>query len=455
MAGNRNQSLLAGPVGLLLARPWLDRAALLGLKHVYFPLSRLWAAARAAHGDRDAFFAAIPLPRRLEHSERLASALAKFEEARAAVNGIEAEWERVFFGPEDQPESYRVAVETARLNRRHAYNATRRHFAFLLPQHIPRVKLEVDTPEAVRAVYGPALADRRHYVAVPNPMPVVEASRTVLGANGREYWVRFASPSARLADTVYARVYEPDGIKDPPTLILGHGVCVEFDHWHGLIDETQALVAAGIRVIRPEAPWHGRRVSPGNFGGERIIGQVPTGALDGFLGAMREWAVLADYAKSTSGGPLLIGGTSLGALFAQLAADCAHDWPDAIKPQAMLLITHTGHMSDAMLGGALTDLVGQASQIEAAGWTPAAVTPYLRLIDPERPPVMAASRIVSVQGSRDAVTPFPGGEALVKRWALPAANMFVSDQGHFTVPMGLKRNRAPVERFIEIARALK
>jgi hypothetical protein len=451
---NANQHLLAGPVGLLVARPWLDAVTLKSLKHLYFPLSRLWAAAGVAHGDRDAFYEAVPLRRRFEDTDRVMRALGLFEEARAAANGIDAEWQRVFFGATDEPASYRVAVETARLNRRHAFNATRRHFAFLLPQGVPRLDLRVTCPTDVEAIYGAARSDRGPFVAAPDPMPIIEISKSVIGGLGREYWVRFQSPSARLGDTVYARVYDPEGVTNPPTIILGHGVCVDFDHWHGLIDETQTLVAAGIRVIRPEAPWHGRRVPAGAFAGERILGRVPVGALDAFFGAMREWTVLADFARRTSSGPLLMGGTSLGALFAQLAADCAHDWPDRLKPEAMLLITHTGHMADAMMGGALVEIAGGFERIEAAGWTPPLIARLMHLIDPERPPVMAPSRIVSVQGNRDRVTPFAGGEALVKRWGVPTSNVFVSNHGHFSIPASLKRNRAPVERFIEIVRSI-
>jgi pimeloyl-ACP methyl ester carboxylesterase len=449
-----NQHVLAGPAGLLIARPWLDAVTLRTLKHVYFPISRLWAAAAVAHGDRDAFYTAVPLRRRLEDGERVMRALARFEEARAAARAIDAEWESVFFGPTDQSESVRVAIETARLNQRHTFNMTRKHFAFLLTQGVPRLDLQVDAPDVVDAIYAASLTDRRPFVAAPDPMPPVETSRTVMGALGPEQWVRFQSPSSRLGDMVYARVYDPEGVANPPTMILGHGVCVDFDHWHGLIDETRALVAAGIRVIRPEAPWHGRRTPPGSFAGERILGRVPLGALDAFFGAMREWAVLADYARRTSSGPLLIGGTSLGALFAQLASDCAHDWPDRLKPEAMLLITHTGDVAAAMMGGALAEIVGSFDPVAAAGWTPALMSRLMHVIDPVRPPVMAPSRIVSVQGRRDRVTPFGGGEALVKRWGVPSANLFVSEHGHFSIPASLKRNRTSVERFIEIVHSI-
>lgn len=119
-------------------------------------------------------------------------------------------------------------------------------------------------------------------------------SRPVPTAEGRDFWPRFPSPSTRLGDRAYARVYEPGDIENPPTLIFGHGICVEFDQWNGLIDEAVTLCRLGIRVIRPEAPLHGRRRPEGYYGGERMIAAFPAGSLDLFTGAVREWSVLAD-----------------------------------------------------------------------------------------------------------------------------------------------------------------
>src|SRR5690606_21333730 len=157
----------------------------------YFPISRLWAAARVAHGDPALFYDAVPMPGRLEDGDRVRAALARFEEARAAVNALEAEWVRVFFGPEKTTPAYRAAVETARLNRRHAYNGTRRVFRFLLGRSVPRVRNEIATPKEVAAVYERAAGGMADYVMPPATMPEVERSRPVDGAIGIDYWLRF------------------------------------------------------------------------------------------------------------------------------------------------------------------------------------------------------------------------------------------------------------------------
>jgi len=190
-------------------------------------------------------------------------------------------------------------------------------------------------------------------------------SEPIPGAVGEDTWLRFKSPSARLGDVAWARVHTPVGIANPPTIILGHGVCVEFDNWIGLVDEADALCAAGFRVIRPEAPFHGRRCPPGYYGGERLIGSFPLGALDAFTGAVREWAVLANWARATSTGRLAMGGTSLGALTAQLVADRSHDWPEQLRPEGLLLITHSGNMRQTILDGELTRLFDSTDAVTA------------------------------------------------------------------------------------------
>ena len=438
--------------GSLLAWPWFDKAGLYALKHWFFPASRLWAAAREAHGDADAFHAAVPMLPRLDERDRVRHALARFEEARAAANAIETEWLRVFFGSAEEPDSYRLAVEGARRELRHAYNATRRHFRFMVRPDVPRVKLAIDTPEEAAAIYGHALDDREALFAAPAKQSTVELSRRIAGAVGTDLWLRFESPSARLGDTVWARVHEPVGVVDPPTVIFGHGICVEFDHWRGLIDECHALVRLGFRVVRPEAPWHGRRVAPGTFGGERIIGTFPTGILDTLTGAVGEWAVLARWARETSKGPLVFAGSSLGALTSQLVADRARTWPQEVRPDAMLLITHTGDLAEAISRGVLAKLWASPAEIERRGWTIELARKYLALLDPGERLALPPERIVSVLGRRDVILPYGGGRDLTERWCLPTANSFVLDRGHFSVPMSLVRNEAPLQRLAAIVR---
>jgi hypothetical protein len=57
-------------------------------------------------------------------------------------------------------------------------------------------------------------------------------------------------------------------------------------------------------------------------------------------------------------------------------------------------------------------------------------------------------------GTSDTVTPGAGGMALAQRWGLPAENLFLRDQGHFSVALGLERDAAPLARLAAILRRL-
>lgn len=442
--------------GTMLAWPWFDRAALFMLRRWFFPVSRLWAAARQADGDAGRFFEAVPVSPRPNMHDRVARVLSVFEQARAAAFAIEKDWDLMFFGAEDANLAKREAIEAARLSHRHAYNATRRHFRFLVDDNTPRVSTAIATPDDVANVYGGALKGGiAKLTTVLCPTPSIEVSQRISGPAGEDYWLRFTSPSQRLNDKVYARVHEPVGVKDPPTVIFGHGICVEFDHWHGLVDECHALARMGFRVIRPEAPWHGRRNQPGRFGGETIIASFPMGLLDAVFGAVLEWAALAAWARETSRGPLAFAGSSLGALTAQFAADRARDWTESLRPDALLLLTHTRDLSDVVMNGALANLWMSPAEVEARGWTEELARTYLQLLEPAERLPLAAERIVSVLGRRDLVLPFKSGRELTEAWCVPERNLFVWDRGHFSVPMTLIRNQAPLHRFAEVMSAVE
>lgn len=449
-----SERAMRGFAGTVLARPWFDRATLLGLKHGFFPASRLWAAARDASSDTDRFFAAVPLPVRHEIKPKLSLALARFEEARAAANAIEAEWQRTFFGKQEISADYCRAVEGARLRLRHGYNATRWQFRRLLRGAVPRVKLNVETPEAVEAIHGGGRDAFVARCAPPSAMPPVEVSRILELASQRDYWLRFPSPHARIGDTVYARVHEPLDAIDPPTVIFGHGICVEYDHWKGLIDESRALVAKGFRVIKPEAPWHGRRVYPGSFGGEHTIATFPMGMLDSFSAAVQEWSVLADWARRYSSAPLVFGGSSLGAMTSQFAATCSTLWRQDLRPDALFLITHTGDMAAAVMEGALATMWASPEEIERKGWTRELTRQFLSLVNPVGALPMPARQVVSILGRRDTVLPFESGRQLVASWGVPQENAFVWDRGHFSVPPTLIRTTAPIDRLAEIVQSI-
>ncbi len=118
---------MASPAGRIIAKPWLDTCALYLLKNWFFPLSRLWAAARAADGDIDRFIEQVPLeqPNRSQR-KAIAGALRQFERARLKAFSIEQLWYQYFFGKEPVAEERLPIVEEMRLDFRTAYNLTRK-----------------------------------------------------------------------------------------------------------------------------------------------------------------------------------------------------------------------------------------------------------------------------------------------------------------------------------------
>jgi hypothetical protein len=445
-------AMLRTPVGPLLARPWFDSLALGTIAHWFIPLSRLWAAARAAEGSVERYFeeaAITPTPRLQSTVQRT---LSRFETVRHRVLEIEHQWENVIFAPHEPAAETAIDIERARLFQRSEYNNLRRIFIPLrLAAKVEPIKWQIPSPAEVAAIYDPLVDDPAKAFALPAPMPKVTISHPVQGQDGeRSYWLRFASPAARMADQVIARVYEPADSANAPTLIFGHGICVEFDHWRGLVDEVEAMVKMGIRVVRPEAPWHGRRVPDGMYGGEKFIATAPIGALDLFTSAAREWSVLIDWFRTTTTTPIAIGGSSLGAMTAQTIADKARYWPQRLRPDAMFLVTHCGHIEDAVVHGELAKTWGIAQATMKHGWRSDVVRHYMPLLEAEGQPVMSPDNIVTVLGDHDNVTPFDGARTLNDEWGLPAENRFVYRRGHFSIPIGMMREHAPLRRLQQI-----
>ena len=248
-------------------------------------------------------------------------------------------------------------------------------------------------------------------------------------------------------------MHAPDGVADPPTLIFGHGIGVEAELWRETVSIVHELVAMGVRVVQPTLAWHGRRTRRGSYGGEPFLATAPLGALDLFTATAQEIAVLVGWARATSAGRVAVGGVSLGALIGQLAASRAEAWPKALRPDAAYLVTHSGSLTSVVIDGVLSRRVGVPAAMARAGWTPPTVARWLPLIEPTATPAIDPGRIVSVLGTADRVTPFETGRALARRWALPAENIFVYPQGHFSMPVWLVRHDAPLQRLLAILRA--
>jgi hypothetical protein len=89
-------------------------------------------------------------------------------------------------------------------------------------------------------------------------------------------------------------------------------------------------------------------------------------------------------------------------------------------------------------------------QLAAHSWSPAAMRRWAPLLEPKGQPVMPPEAIIMVIGASDQVTPVDGGMALAQSWRLPPENLFLREQGHFSVALGIERDRTPLTRLAAI-----
>lgn len=444
---------MRGPLGGIFARPWFDRASMYFLRKLYLPLSRLWAVADEAHGSVEKFAEIAQIELNHRQYRRLNKVIFNYEVSRARVNAIDVAWHLAFFGRSDPGLGDLAAIEKARKDAHQAHNMMRRDLRFLLHFKPQTSRYIIPSVDEVASVYGSIRDHPERYFEVPRKMPEIEQSRPFGAADGNHYWIRFRSPSKRTNDLVYARVHEPTGVTNPPTIIYGHGICVEFDYLEGLIDEVDVLCRMGFRVVRPEAPYHGRRRPLGYYGGEYISATSPFGALDTFTAAVAERAVLMHWCRENSSAPVTMGGSSLGALISQMVSGQQH-WPDRLRPDALLLIMHCSRLQDALIHGSIARLFGALDAKHEAGWSVANVAEYLHALDAPAQAPLDAAHIVSILGKYDEATPFAGGLETVESWRLPRENRFIWPQGHFSLPIALTRNDAPLRRFRQVVRGL-
>ncbi len=449
---NPVERLMRSPVGAIVARPWFDPVALHVITRRYLPLSRAWAAALAAGGSVERFLAAVPVAGASAGlRDRAAPALERIARLGEAAAHAAGRWEDAAFGAGRCEGAALAGIERQRLAAAHALMAGRASFSFLSRRgSLPAVRFAVADAAEVEARYGDWLAAPERAYAAPSPLPEVDESGRFAGAGATGYWIRFASPSAAMADTVYARVSEPEGAADPPTLIFGHGLFVEAEHWRGMQSVTRMLCGAGVRVVEPESPWHGRRTPPGTYGGERFIATAPAGAFDLFAAQARETAVIIDWCRRSSRGPVAVGGLSLGALVAQLVGVHSRRWPAAMRPDALLLVTCCDRLDSVVLEGSLGRALGLPEALAARGWSAESLARWRPLTDPLGAPAVAPGDIVAVLGSRDDLTPFALGRALFERWGVPRENLFVRRQGHFSAALGLLHDVSHLRRLCAV-----
>jgi hypothetical protein len=442
------ERLVRSSAGGLLLRPWFDDAALRLLTQWYFPLSRAWAAALTPQMSPEGFNEAVRCGR---FGRRLVpSILARAQTRLAAMAAADARWTESFFG--DGPA--RADAEFTRL--RAAAMLTGLRSAFL-PLHLETplraVAFDVEAPDAVARRHGDRLLrPDRAFADVFGPASI-EPSRGFLAPGGVEGWVRFPAPEPMLG-TTWARVSSPAIVSGAgprmPSLIFAHGIAMETEFTGESRNPLGGLLAAGIRVIRPEGPWHGRRRLCGTYGGEPVLARGPGGLLDYFQAHVIEIGRLVAWARATRGGPVAVGGVSLGALTAQLVAVAARHWPEEARPDALFLVAPSRSLTAVTFEGSLTRALGVPHVLRRAGWSLSAIDPWRPLMEPTDAPVVDAERTIVVLGASDDVTLTAGGEALVHAWKLPQENVFRSPAGHFSTSLGLARDDAPFRRLLNV-----
>jgi pimeloyl-ACP methyl ester carboxylesterase len=445
--------LFGGIAGSFLLRPWFDAIALPGILRWYFPLSRAWAAAEVAGHDPEIFRREVPTTLRLRRM--LGPALAVAARDRALYREADAAWRAAYFEDGTVAADRLLLAEERRVEAAHRWMATRQAF---LPMHVlrpfPAVKWQLPPSETVALRHSARLG--RPEAAFPAPeAPPIGVSQAMPVHSGSVRWLRFPSRRAGVPDVAWARVYEPQGVRDPATLIFLHGIGVESEFWRGEIGRAAKLRDAGIRIVRPEAPWHGRRRETGWFGGEPIMAQGPLGMIELFAAWVAELAVLTAWARGTSRGPVAVGGISLGALTAQRAAAAAAFWPEMMRPDALLLVGTTADVVAAATVGAIGRGLRVTRRLAEEAWPEDAVERWRPLLEPQNPPALPPEHIIMAIGSSDEVTPAAGALTLAERWKVPADNIFRRPQGHFSLALGLEHDGAPFERLASLLHRLR
>lgn len=435
-------------LGRLLFRPWFDRAALAALGNWVFPASRLWAAAELAGNDVDCFVALTPALQDLRlRRGLLGRSLAGLTRLRERAEAADQRWEDAFFGGRATQAALEKA-EAARLRHGRLYLGSRIRFMALAGRgRVPSVDWAIPTEAEAAIRLGKALKSPRTIFASPNPLPAIVESRRLRKRSREEYVLRFDLPGS--VGGCLARVFEPAGIDNPPTVIHCHGFGMEPEHINNAFDEFMPLMRAGIRLVRVTAPWHGSRRKRGTWSGEPFLAGVPVDTVAALAGAVRELSVLTEWARATSRGRVALSGVSMGALTTQLAAVHMRDWPVSRRADALCLVGTTDRLDRIAFESTLTCALGLDEALRSRGWDADRLRHFAPLTNPEGKPAIDRRSIFIVLGTADDVTPFDGGTALAERWRIPPENQFHRPHGHFSLSQGLIPDNAPLLRLAE------
>ncbi|MGH6891124.1 MAG: alpha/beta hydrolase family protein, partial [Dongiaceae bacterium] len=353
----------------LLARPWVDRVCLWGLRRL-LPASRAWAAAAATGASRDGFarelgLLGLPMPpllhRKLTATHRL----------RLLAKAAQTRWAEIAFG---ESEGDLAAAERERRKTAQSYMANRfRYLLFAKRHRVPAVRYRTPTPEIAIEALSQVLADPDALFQVPDSLPQIQRSGGIDHGDAIEYWLRFESGGVadEPADTAYAHVYEPKqhGAAGLPSFFFAHGLAMELEMMADGPRSFLGMARVGMRIVLPDGPGHNRRCKAGLYGGESFLTEPPVSGILHFVRAAREYAALIAWCRAQGPGRISLGGISLGALTAQVAASRWRYWPAEAKPDALFLMTTTARISALPLESSLGQVADIDNEVRRRGWT--------------------------------------------------------------------------------------
>ena len=445
-----SRRFLSSPLGRLWRLPGTDTAILTSLTRGLFPLSRAWAAAQVADGDVARFADQISLSvDRVRRVPGLAAALAATSRLAQAASAADAQWRRTL-APSASDPAGRVAAETRRLDAADNLARARLRFLPLLARGPAAVAFDIPTPTEVTEAHGARLADPGAF-ALPKPLPQPTETPRLLGHATTDHWLHLPDLTGRAGTDCRARVFDPPGPADKPAVVFLHGVANEPDQIRAPLREIEPLLAAGLKVIAPEGPFHGRRRPLGLYSGEALFGRPPLGALDYFAAHVPEVGCLIAHARATGSRRVGLFGTSLGGFAAQMVAGHCRNWPDAARPDALFLLAIGDDLTENTMESRLAERLGIAATAVRAGWSADRLALWQPLMTPPPgPPAVDPSRMIAVLGRRDDVVPYRRGLARVKAWGVPDSNLFRRAGGHFTTPLSVVVDQQPVQQFADL-----
>jgi pimeloyl-ACP methyl ester carboxylesterase len=451
--------LITSPLGLPMETKWYERLRMQSL-HCDFATARIAAAARvASEGNVDDFLKELGLALNAAPRlrQRIGKALLAYKTVDNEFTDICQRWESVFWDKQTTNYSHeeRVFLEQTRREKATQWVRPTNLFGFLgRNELIPAVRFNIPTPDTVFAKYAYVLNNPHLLYGAPDELPELNISWAVPGPAGKEYWIRFATPSSSLRDTVYARVYEPHEPNHPshglPTLIYASGLGMVYDqslYWPEEEYLGRSLAKQGYRVILVESPWHGRRTPSGSYSGERCLAEVPTSFIELYSAQVREMAILIGWARGLEAPVVTVGGLSLGGILAQQVASWCGTWPKSLRPDTVIMVANCGRATRSLINSAIGHELGVDEAIQRAGWDAKHLQGLHPLLDPKPKPGLNPSQIFAILGQHDRTTPYPFAARMLDDWEVPQTNRRIWKTGHFGVFVRMIR-RPEVKQFI-------